>query len=443
MPKAGMSMETGTIVRWLKKVGDEVQAGEPILEITTDKVDMEVEAEASGALLSILFEAGALVPVTEAIAWIGSREELGKPLPGAGSGPGAPTPPPGPAAGAAAPARSGPAVPEAVPARPGAVASTPAARKRAEELGVDLSAVTPTGPSGEVKLRDVQAAHASEPRVSPLARQLADREGVDLSGVKGSGPGGRVLRGDVRAAVPAAPAAAPAAPSPGGPPAAVRTPASGKRRIIAERLSQSMFSAPHYYLTLAAEVEALLASRAAAAAGGKKPSLNAFLVKYVAEALKRHPTVNSSWQDGSIVRFGSIDVGLAVAQPDGLITPVVRDCGSKGVLAIDAELGPLVERALAGKLTPPEYSDATFTISNLGSFGIDEFTAVINPPGSAILAVGAIRKEPVVDAAGAVVVRQRMRMTLSCDHRVIDGAVGAAFLRFLADVIENPARLLL
>jgi len=218
---------------------------------------------------------------------------------------------------------------------------------------------------------------------------------------------------------------------------------SGKRKVIAERLSRSMFTAPHYYLKLAADVGALMATRNAAARGGRKPSLNAFLMKYAAEAIKRHPAINSSWQEGAIVRFGTVDIGLAVAQPDGLITPVVRDCGSKGVLAIDAELQPLVERAQAGKLRPDEYSDATFTISNLGSFGVDEFTAVINPPGSAILAVGAIRREPVVDEAGAFVARSLVRLTLSCDHRVIDGAVGAAFLRFLGDVLEDPSRLLL
>ena len=166
-------------------------------------------------------------------------------------------------------------------------------------------------------------------------------------------------------------------------------------------------------------------------------------MKYAAEALKRHPVVNSSWQGETILQFGTIDIGLAVALPDGLITPVVRDCGNKGVLAIEAELQPLIAKALSGKLVPAEYTDATFTISNLGSFGIDEFTAVIDPAGSAILAVGAIKKEPAVDALGALSVRTLMRLTLSCDHRVIDGAVGAAFLRFLGDIIEDPSRLLL
>jgi pyruvate dehydrogenase E2 component (dihydrolipoamide acetyltransferase) len=430
MPKAGMSMESGTIVRWLKQVGDDVQAGEPLLEITTDKVDMEVEAEASGCLLAVLHQAGTLVPVTQPIAYIGSRQELGKPAAEL------------PAAPVGAAAADAPGEPPAPPRR---VAATPAARRRAAELGLDLALPRPTGPQGEVRLRDVlAAAQAPRVRASPLIRQLAAREGVDLAGVQGSGPGGRILRGDLSPA-PAAPLAA-AEPAPGAtqPRAqSERIPVSGKRKVIAERLSRSMFTAPHYYLKLAADVGALLAARSAAARDGRKPSLNAFLMKYAAEALKRHPAINSSWQDGAMVRFGSIDIGLAVAQPDGLITPVVRDCGNKGVLAIEAELQPLIERALAGRLRPDEYSDATFTISNLGAFGVDEFTAVINPPGSAILAVGAIRREPVVDDAGGFAAKTLVRLTLSCDHRVIDGAVGAAFLRFLGDILEDPARLLL
>jgi len=443
MPKAGMSMESGTVVRWLKKVGDPVKAGEPLLEITTDKVDMEVEAETSGYLLCILKDQGEQVPVTQPIGYIGTSAELGKSVAelqesGVGGAAGAPTAP-------AAEAASKPVAGEAA-AAVGAkhVPSTPAARRRAGELGIDLAQVNPTGPNGEVKLRDVtSAAEENRIRISPLARRVAEREGRSLSGVSGSGPGGRILRADLAPPPPAIPEAAPASPQPVSAPGETRTPVSGKRKVIAERLSRSMFTAPHYYLRVSVEVDHLLAARARIGATGQKPSLNAFLMKYAAEAIQRHPALNTSWEGDAIVSHPAIDIGLAVAQADGLITPVVRDCGSKGVLAIDAELQPLVERALAGKLLPAEYSGATFTISNLGSFGIDEFTAIINPPGSAILAVGAIRNEPVIDPAGAVVVRNRMRLTLSCDHRVIDGAVGARFLRFLADVLEDPSRLLL
>jgi len=445
MPKAGMSMESGTVVRWLKKVGDPVKVGEPLLEITTDKVDMEVEAETSGHLLCILKDQGEQVPVTQPIGYIGTSAELGKSVAelqgsSVGGAAGAPTAP-------AAEAASKPAVGEAAAAA-GAqrVPSTPAARRRAGELGIDLAQVNPTGPNGEVKLRDVTSAAAeNRVRMSPLARRVAEREGRSLSGVSGSGPGGRILLADLAPPPPppAIPEVAPASPQPVAAPGETRTPVSGKRKVIAERLSRSMFTAPHYYLRVSVEVDHLLAARDGIGATGRKPSLNAFLMKYAAEAIKRHPALNTSWEGDAIVSRPAIDIGLAVAQADGLITPVVRDCGSKGVLAIDAELQPLVERALAGKLLPAEYSGATFTISNLGSFGIDEFTAIINPPGSAILAVGAIRNEPVIDPAGAVVVRNRMRLTLSCDHRVLDGAVGARFLRFLADVLEDPSRLLL
>jgi len=211
------------------------------------------------------------------------------------------------------------------------------------------------------------------------------------------------------------------------------------RKIIAQRLSDSMYTSPHYYLTVAAEVDELLAARARINAGReKKVALNAFLIGLAGRAVARHAAVNSTWNGDTLLRHASVDIGLAVAMPDGLITPVVRDCARKGIVAIDVELADLVERARTGKLKPEEYTGATFTISNLGSAGIDEFTAIINPPGSAILAVGAVRKEPVVLADDSIAVRQRMRLTLSCDHRVIDGAVGAAFLRDLADTIQNP-----
>jgi len=430
MPKAGMSMETGTIVRWLKKVGEDVTVGEPLLEITTDKVDMEVEAEASGCLLQILHGEGDVVPVTEAIGYIGTRAELARRDPvlngpsSESSSAAAPVPAPAPVAPTAT--------------MPGRVRSTPAAKERAAALGVDIALAKATGPSGEVKLRDVLSVAAGPKlRASPLARQMAKDAGIDLARVQGSGPGGRILRADVAATPPPA-SALPSAPDANE----ERIPVSKKRKVIAERLSQSKLAAPHYYLRLAASAEGLIAARNAGT-GGAKPSVNAFLMKYAAEALRRYPAMNSSWQADTIVRYRSIDIGLAVAQPDGLITPVVRDCGSKGVLAIDAELKPLVERAQAGTLGPDDYSQATFTISNLGSFGIDEFTAIINPPGSAILAVGSFRKQPVVDSDGALVVKTLVQLTLSCDHRVIDGAVGARFLRFMGDIMENPSVLLL
>jgi pyruvate dehydrogenase E2 component (dihydrolipoamide acetyltransferase) len=218
---------------------------------------------------------------------------------------------------------------------------------------------------------------------------------------------------------------------------------SGKRKIIAQRLSESKYSAPHYYLRIDVDAGAMMEARArlnarlSKAAGGKV-SPNAFLIKFVAETLKSYPAVNASWQGDTILRFGKIDIALAVAQDDGLITPVVRDCGSKGIVQIDRELKVLIDKALAGKLSPEDYNGATFTISSLGTSGILEFTAIINPPGSAILAVGRIHKAPVAEGDGSIGVRSQMMLTLSCDHRVIDGAVGAAFLSDLKATIEYP-----
>jgi pyruvate dehydrogenase E2 component (dihydrolipoamide acetyltransferase) len=218
-------------------------------------------------------------------------------------------------------------------------------------------------------------------------------------------------------------------------------PVSGKRKVIAQRLSESKYSAPHYYLRIDVDAGAMMTSRQRLNARLPKEarvSPNAFLIKFVAETLKKYPAVNSSWQGDTILRFGKIDIALAVAQEDGLITPVVRDCGAKGIAQIDGELKVLVDKARNNKLTPDEYSGATFTISSLGPSGILEFTAIINPPGSAILAVGRIHKVPVVEENGSIGVRSQMMLTLSCDHRVIDGAVGAAFLSDLKGMIEYP-----
>jgi pyruvate dehydrogenase E2 component (dihydrolipoamide acetyltransferase) len=303
-------------------------------------------------------------------------------------------------------------------------------------------------------------------RASPLARELAGRNGIDIRTIPGSGPEGRVVKHDVETAVQALATArggmGTAGPfggaTPGrravpGAPAAFRAPArvvspetpfveipvSGKRKVIARRLSESIHSAPHYYLKTTASVDGLLKARKALNEGrAEKVSLNAFLVRFAAEALKVHPLVNSSWRGETIARFQRADIGLAVAQPDGLITPIVRDCWSRGILEIDEVLKTLVERALKGTLKPEEYTGATFTISNLGSYDVEEFTAIINPPGSVILAVGKAEKVPVVAEGGGFGVETRMALTLSCDHRVVDGAEGALFLRDLKGLIEYP-----
>ena len=406
------TMETGTIAKWRKKEGDAVASGDVICEVETDKATMDYESSVEGTLLKIILPAGGQAKVGDLIAIVGKPgEDISAMLADAG-----PARPVGPAvaAQAAVPAQAGPA--QAGPAQ-----------------AVPQNAAEDRGGGARIKS-------------SPLARRLAAEKGVDLRALRGSGPEGRIVKRDLDAApagarlAQGAPRQAPAPLQPGAGDEVV--PVTRMRKIIAQRLSDSMYTAPHYYLTVAVGMDELFESRTRMNAGRqKKLSMNAFLMAIAGRALARHPLVNSSWNGDSLLRHSSADIGLAVALPEGLITPVVRDCGRKGIVAIDAELSDLVERARAGKLVPQEYAGATFTISNLGMSGIDEFTAIINPPGSAILAVGAARKEPVVDDSGgtdAIVVRQRMRITLSCDHRVIDGAVGAAFLRELADMLEDP-----
>jgi pyruvate dehydrogenase E2 component (dihydrolipoamide acetyltransferase) len=395
------TMEQGTIVRWLKSEGDAVRNGDLLCEVETDKATMEYESTADGTILKILVPQGSDARVGDPIAVVGRPGEaidhlLDAPaaVPAAAA-PRADEPPPSPTAGAAAP-----------------------------------------GAGGRVK-------------ASPLARKLAGDSGLDLRAVSGTGPGGRIVKRDVEQALSgAAMSAPPAAPGPAAGPesmpvAGQSVPVTQKRRVIARRLSESMFSAPHYYLKLSADMTRVLAARdELRTAEGNKLSLNAFLIRFAAEALRRHPMVNATWGEREIVLHPRADIGLAVAQPDGLITPVVRDCGAKGLRAIDGELQDLVARARAGRLAPEEYTGATFSISNLGSFGIEEFTAIINPPGSAILAVGEIRRVPVAGPGDAVAVRPLMKMTLSCDHRIVDGAVGAAFLKELKDLMENPVRMM-
>ncbi|MGA2615730.1 MAG: dihydrolipoamide acetyltransferase family protein [Spirochaetia bacterium] len=397
------TMETGTLVRWKKKEGDTVASGDVLCEVETDKATMDYESTSEGTLLKIVVQAGGQAKVGDTIAILGKPGEDFSALLADAK-----------AAGKAAPAQAAAARP--APARTATVTAAP-----------------PLSP-GRV-------------RSSPLARRIAAQKGIDLRNIRGTGPDGRIVKRDLDSApgagfgAGAGPAVIPAAAGPiykPGPGDEV-VPLSNMRRVIARRLSESMFSAPHYYLSVAITMDELLATRARLNEGReKKASMNAFLMAIAGRALLHHPKVNSTWNGDSIIRHAATDIGLAVAQPDGLITPVVRDCGKKGILAIDAELADLVDRARSGKLQPSEYEGATFTISSLGSSGIDEFTAVINPPGSAILAIGAIRKEPVVGKDDTITIRQRMRGTLSCDHRVIDGAVGAAFLRELADMLENP-----
>ena len=269
---------------------------------------------------------------------------------------------------------------------------------------------------------------------------MIEKSGIPLGDLTGSGPGGRILVEDVEAHQKRKEMSTEPIIANNGDEIDV----SPMRAMIAQRLSKSWFTAPHVFLRTAVVMDTLLDIRSKLGReAGEKISLNAMIMKFAAEALKRHPRINASWQENSIRLFPTIDIALAVALPDGLITPVVRDCGNKGMQIIDRELTVLIEKARTGRLSPSEYANSTFTISNLGGFGIEEFTAIINPPGSAILALGAAKKEPVVREDDTIGIQTIMRMTLSCDHRSIDGAVGAAFLQDLQRSMQEPLRALL
>lgn len=424
MPKMGDAMTEGKVVRWYKQAGDRVKKGEPVLEIETDKVNLDLEAEADGVIEEIAVEAGSMAEVGATLATIGS---------GAGAG------------------RSKKAEKKEAPKKEAEAAKEPEAKKPAEEKPRESEKPAAAAPGGAV----IQMPERREGRVksSPLARRVARDLGVDLNVVNGSGPSGRIVVADVEKAAksPVAspgrgPAAAPA-PMPKLAPVqkleAKSIPLSAMRRTIAKRLSESIGPVPHFYLTVDYDVTDLLALRKQLnEIANTKVSVNDFVIRAAALALRHHPLVNSSWGDDAIEQHGEISIGVAVATSEGLITPVIRNAEQKDVAAIAAEVKALADKAKNRKLKPDEYQGATFTISNLGMFGIEEFTAIINPPNVAILAVGAAEARPVV-VDRQIVVRDRMKVTMSCDHRVVDGAVGADFLRTLRQYIEQPLRIVI
>jgi pyruvate dehydrogenase E2 component (dihydrolipoamide acetyltransferase) len=427
------TMEEGRLVEWKKQEGDAVAVGDVLAEVETDKAVMELVARAGGTLLKQVIAAGTTVPVSDLVAVIG---EPGEDL----SDVGAPPKKPAPKATKTEEQATQPAPdrsrPSSMPAAPPAEAVTegngqqPAPRPAAQAP----ARVAPSG--GRVK-------------ASPLARRMAAERGIDLASVSGSGPEGRVVARDLEVAVarpPAAPAAAaPAARTPV--PAAPRIPTgipfadvplTQIRKTIARRLTQSIGPIPTFYLTTEVDMERAAEARdALLAAGGEKVSFNDIIIKATAMALKRHPECNAWWQDDHIRYWNEVHVSMAVAIEDGLITPVIRHTDLKSLREIAAESRDLAGRARERKLKPEEYTGGTFSVSNLGMLDIDEFTAVINPPETGILAVGRMVQQPVV-YEGAVAIRRRMRLTMSCDHRVIDGATGARFLQTLKGMLENP-----
>ena len=420
MPKLSPTMEEGQISRWLKKVGDKVSMGEPLAEIDTDKATMEMQALANGVLRKILIGEGESAPLGQLIAVIGEpNEDIAALL-------------------SEAPAA---AAPKQEPAKQ----EEPAPQAKA------AAASSSPQPAAVANGRHPQATAGDSGRliVSPLAARMAAEAGIDLRSLQGSGPGGRIIKRDIEEAM-SQPKAAPAQPAypravePGRFPQVAASPyrdepASEIRKVIAKRLVTSLGPVPHFFLTTEIEMDRAAEMRKGINAldPDLKISVNDIIIKVAAAALRQHPEVNASFQGNFIRYYEHADIGVAVAIEDGLITPVVRSADQKALSEIAAEVRELAERARSRKLKPEEYTGASFSISNLGMFGIDEFTAVINPPEGAILAVGAMSAKPVV-RDNEIVIRQMMRVTMSCDHRVIDGATGAKFLQTFKKILENP-----
>jgi pyruvate dehydrogenase E2 component (dihydrolipoamide acetyltransferase) len=405
MPLLSPSMTEGTLVKWIKKEGDAVKSGDVLAEVETDKATMDLEAFDSGILRKILISEGTKVPVQSRIGIIGTKDEkIDESAP-------------------------------AAPATPAGAKSEPSAKK--EEIKAPAAAAPSTvaaTPGGD------------RVKASPLAKKVASEKGVALAALTGSGPGGRIVKKDVLGA-----------PAPGGSsiytvgPIAKEgsTKLNTMRSVIAKRLLESKTTIPHFYLEIEVDAKPLLDLRAQLndSLGKLKPpvklSLNDFVLKAAAEAVRRVPAVNASFEGDSIRQFADVQLSFAVAIPEGLITPIIREAQNKSLIQISGEAKALAAKAREGRLKPDEFQGGTFTVSNLGMLGVDRFSAIINPPQAAILAIGNIVKKPVVGANDTIVIGHRQSITLSCDHRVVDGAIGAAYLKELRELIEKPALLLL
>lgn len=425
MPALEMAQETGKVLKWLKAEGDAVKKSEPLMEIETDKVTVEIEAPASGVLGGIRARPGDVIPVGQTIAWILAPGET------------APVETQNVDTGRAIRTQAAP------------INASPVARQIAQEHGIDLARVKPSG--GRIEKADVLAYLALVPTpsptgkggqgvrapASPKARRLAKEQGVDIAALQGSGPEGAVLAADV----PLTPIPSPVVRGRGG-----GVGASTVWRVMAERMTQSWTSVPHFYLTREVAASALVEMRARITPAvekqnGTKPTYTDLLVKLAATVLRDHPRVNASWTDGTLRLNNEINIGIATAIEDGLIVPVIHRADQLSIAEIAKQRDDLVSRANAGKLRPADIAGGTFTITNLGMYNVDAFSAIINPPQAAILAVGRI-VDRVVPVNGQPAVRPMMILTLSCDHRVVDGARAAKFLDDLTNLLEEPWGLL-
>jgi pyruvate dehydrogenase E2 component (dihydrolipoamide acetyltransferase) len=426
MPKLSDTMTEGTLLRWIKKVGDSVEVGDVIAEVETDKATMEMEAFDEGTLAEVYVEEGQKVQVGQKLAILtGEGEEAPKAQsPSRTAGPDKKdkdtTPEP-------VTLEKNPPSQESVRSAAGAISESPKQPVPSEE-------------TSQVR-----------PKASPLARKVAAELAVELHHVSGSGPGGRIVRSDVLAAAktePRTPGRAQAAPQPEALRAGQRVPLSGMRRTIASRLLEAKTTIPHFYLQAEIDAQPLISLRqeinsAAEAAGLPKITVNDFILKATAVAAARVPQANAAFAGDAIVQYADVQLACAVAIDDGLVTPVIRDAQRKSLSQISAEIKDLAARARSKKLKPEEYQGGTITVSNLGGYGVEQFFAIINPPQSVIVSVGAIVAKPVVNTQGQVVAGQRIILGLSCDHRVVDGAIGARLLAELKRLLETPALMLI
>ena len=427
MPKLSDTMTEGTLVSWKKNIGDKVTAGEVLAEIETDKATMEWEATDDGVLKKIYVPEGGKVNVGDRIAFIGGEgeeapDDSGKDEEAGGEG------------GEIERAEAG--EPEKAPAKK---------KAKPAEAGVSTAKTT------ETKETELRQQEDQRVKASPLARKIAAEKNISLTSLKGTGPGGRIVEKDVETAVSAA---SPEAPTKKKAPApeisageTARISLTGMRQVIAERLVSSLGPVPHFYLNIEINADALMRVRTELKSGGEddvsKITVNDFILKGAVVAALREPKVNAAFDGDAIIHYGDVNLAVAVAIDDGLVTPVIRAAQNKSLREISTAVKDLAHRARNKRMKPEEFQAGTLTVSNLGSYGIDYFSAIINPPQAIILSIGAIVRQPVLDEAGAIVPGYRMKIGMSCDHRVVDGAIGANYLKALRHLLENPSLLLL
>jgi pyruvate dehydrogenase E2 component (dihydrolipoamide acetyltransferase) len=455
MPRLSDSMEEGTILQWLKQVGDEVAVGDELVEIETDKANMAYESDVAGTLAEILVEEGETVSIGTPIARVGEsgegaeRPAAVRPEDGEPERPAA-----GPGTGDGGPAGE---VSSSTPASPAPPADESTAATEAAAPAEAAPSESPQGEAAQSRPTSPPAGDGHRPKASPLARRLAKEQGLDLGRLEGSGPGGRIVKADVEKAASAGEegaAARPAAEAP-RPSAEHAETAKGQvsyedlsktQQVIARRMAESKATAPHFYLRASVDMSRAVAGRAllkeSAAEGDVLPSFNDMVVKACALALREHPRANGAYRDGRFELYSRVNVGVAVAAKDALVVPTVFDADRKGLRQIASESRALAQRVREGQITPPELSGATFTVSNLGMYGIEGFSAVINPPQAAILAIGAIEERPVV-REGEIATAHLMQIDLACDHRILYGAPAAEFLARVRALLEEPLSLAL